>query len=137
MDYINSRDSRRLSARDSMRAMERACLEHDVRISIRKTVSARSRLFLGAAFGVPFTFYFVFNWFAPGGVWNNHRAASGAYMNYMQTFMYRTKTTTEIYRPEIALKEQASSLGDYTRRIAKQRQEGTVPEGVHHPSSWL
>ena len=120
-----------------MRALEKAVLEADIRVALRKNVTVRARLLLGLSFAFPFGLYFIFNLMAPGGVMQNHRASSGAYMNFMQTFMYRQKSTTEIYRPEIALKEQASSLNEYSRRIAKQRQEGTVREGVHHPSSWL
>ena len=137
MEYINSTASRQLSARDNMRALEKAVLEQDIRVALRKSVTTRARLLLGLAFAFPFSCYFVYHLVAPAGVMQNHRASSGAYLSFMQTFMYRQRSATEVYRPEIALKEQASSLNDYTRRIAKQRQEGTLPQGVHHPSSWL
>ena len=137
MEHINSTASRQLNPRENMRALEKAALEQDIRVALRKNVTVRARLLLGISFALPFSVYFMYHLAAPAGVMQNHHAASGAYMNFMQTFMYRQKSMTEIYRPEIHLKEQASSLNDYTRRIAKERKEGTLREGVHHPSSWL
>ena len=42
MEYINSTASRQLSASNNMRALEKAVNESDVRVALRKTVSARA-----------------------------------------------------------------------------------------------
>ena len=105
MEYINSTTSRKLAARDNMRALEKAINEQDVRIALRKTVQARASIFLGVIVVLPFSCYFLFNIAAPHGVMQNYKASSGAYLHYMQTFLYRQKSLTETYRPEIALKE--------------------------------
>ena len=68
MDYINSTSSRKLSARENMRALEKVINEADVRISLRKTVAARVSLSLGILCAVPFSCYFIFHVAAPHGV---------------------------------------------------------------------
>ena len=137
MEHINSTATRQISSRENMRALEKACLEADIRVNLRKVAETRARFFLGAFISVTFSTYFLYHFFAPGGVMQNHRTSQGAYMHYMQTFMFRQKSTTDMLRPEILLKEQNSSLGQYARRIENQRKEGTAAEGVHHPTTWL
>ena len=137
MEYINSTASRQLTPAENMRALERAVQEADIRISIRKAKHVNARLAIGLSVAFPLSLYFMYHTVAPTGVMQNHKASSGAYMNFMQTFMQKPRSITETYRPEIAMKQQASALNDYTRRVEKQRQEGALASSVHHPTSWL
>ena len=79
----------------------------------------------------------IYQFFAPSGVMQNYKASSGAYMHFTQSWMQKTRTTTAIYRPEIERATQMGVLHNYTKKIEAQRTAGTLPEGVHHPSSWL
>ena len=137
MEYINSTASRKLTPAENMRALERAVLEADIRIQVRKARYADARFTLVMLVGFPVSTYFLYHLAAPYGVMMNHKASSGGYMGFIQNFMSRPKTVTEQYRPEIALKQNASYLNDYSRRIERQRKEGSLTEGLHHPKSWL
>ena len=79
----------------------------------------------------------IFHFFAPSGVMQNYKASSGAYMNYAMTWMLKPRSMTNIYRPELEWAAQGGALHVYTKKIEAQRKEGTLPEGVYHPTSWL
>ena len=78
----------------------------------------------------------IYHLFAANGVMHNHKTSSGAYMAFAQNWMFRPRSITSIYRPEIENAYQSSPLTAYTKKIEAQRAEGTLPEGVHHPTSW-
>ena len=103
---------------------------------MRRTVTARVSISLGALVAIPLGSYLVYHYMAPGGVMHNYKASAGAYMYWPQNFMYRPKTSQEIYRPEFFFKETASSLHTYTRKIQQKRAAGELEEGVHHPDAW-
>ena len=86
-------------------------------MKIRLDSSAKSRLVLGVAFAVPFATYMLYGFLAPGGVMQNHRASSGAYMYYAQNFLGPSRSFQQIYRPEFYQKEQAMSLYAYSKKI--------------------
>ena len=136
MDALNSTESRKLSPVENMQRLEKAVVIADQRIRMRREVAARASITLGLLVAVPLSTYLLYHWFAPGGVMQNYKASSGAYMFWAQNFMYRPKSQTAIYRPEINLKEQSGSLHKYTQRVAAKRVAGELPEGVHHPSMW-
>ncbi len=136
MEEINLMESRKLSPQESMARLERAVNAADQRIRMRRTMSARVSITLGAGVALPLGAYMVFHYLAPGGVMHNYKAAAGAYMYWPQNFMYRPKSHQEIYRPEFYFKETASSLHTYTKKIADRRKAGDLPEGVHHPDAW-
>ena len=136
MDALNSVSSRQLTPSESMAKLERAMAMADQRIAIRKNVVGRSQVTLMLIGGFPLSCYLLYNWFAPGGVMMNMKASSGAYMYWPQNFMYRAKSTRTIYRPEFDNKEVYSPLSHYSRRVAAQREAGTLPENVFNPTSW-
>ena len=87
----------------------------------------------------PLAIYFVYNFFAPNGVMQNHKASSGNYMYWAQNFMYTFKPQTQIWRPEFYNRETQTSLHMYSRKIAalkKQEGESTLTPGVHYPTIW-
>lgn len=57
-------------------------------------------------------------------------------MYWSQNFLYRSKSQTQIYRPELNWKEQSGSLHRYTQKVTAKRAAGELPEGVHHPQAW-
>jgi hypothetical protein len=119
-----------------MAKLERAVAHADQRIVIRKNVIGRAQVSLMLLGGFPLSAYLLYNWFAPGGVMQNMKASSGAYMYWPQNFMYRPKTQREMYRPEYDNKEMYTPLSAYSRRVAAQREAGTLPENVFNPTSW-
>ena len=78
----------------------------------------------------------IYNFFAAGGVMQNYKSSSGAYMHYAQNWLLKPRSTTAIYRPEIEMANQATPLTVYTKKIEGKRQDGSLPEGVHYPTSW-
>ena len=121
-----------------MRNLEKAILVGDQRIRMRRTAVANSQIALVVLFAVPFGSYMVYNFFAAGGVMQNYKASSGAYMNYAMTFMLKPKSITATFRPELDVTNQHAALSVYTQKIEAARREGKeLPEGVHHPTSWL
>ena len=81
---------------------------------MRREVAARASIFLGAIVAFPLSFYLIYHLFAPGGVMQNYKAASGGYMNWTQQFLQKYRPQTMVYRPELMLKEQSTSLHVYT-----------------------
>jgi len=136
MDALNSLESKKLAPSENMRRLEREIVKADQRLRIRRDVTSRASVTLAMLVMFPVASYMVYHCFAPNGVMNNHRATSGAYMYYAQTFLYRMRGPTAMFRPEIEFKEQAGSLYAYTERVEKQRADGTLQEGVHHPTAW-
>ena len=49
---------------------------------MRRVATGRAQISLVVAFAVPFSTYMLYNFFAPGGVMQNYKASSGAFMNY-------------------------------------------------------
>ena len=136
MEQLNSTTSRQLSPAENMQRLEKAIFAADARLKIRMDQSARSRIILGCLFAAPFSMYMIYHMFAPQGVMQNHRASAGAYLYWAQNFLGPSKTFQQIYRPEFYLKEQNLSLYAYTNKIAQKRADGTVEEGVFHPTAW-
>ena len=136
MDALNSAGSRKSAPAANMRVLEQACLEADARIRMRRVAATNAQMFLVVGFGVPFCSYLIYNFFAANGVMQNYKTSSGAYMNYAMTWMLKPKLATPVYRPEIDIARQAGPLVAYTRKIEAQRADGTLPEGVHHPTHW-
>ena len=136
MEALNSTSSRGVSAQQNMRNLETAIKVADQRIRMRRLEAGRSQIALAVAFAIPFSTYMLYNFFAPGGVMQNYKASSGAYMNYASNWMLKPRSMTSIYRPEIEMAQQQSPLAAYTKKIEKQRADGSLPDGVHHPTSW-
>ena len=136
MDALNSRSSRQVSASQNMKQLEKACFQADQRILLRKHANTRAGAILAMGVYAPLATYLLYHFFAPTGVMQNHRAATGAYGHYMQNFLSLPTSQTTIYRPELALTEQGASLAMYSKKIEKKRGTGELPEGVHHPSYW-
>ena len=103
---------------------------------MRRQANIYSQLALGLLVGVPTVWYVSYNLFAPSGVMHNYKASSGAYLHYTQNWLSKQRSMTSIYRPEIEQAIQQSPLVAYTRKIEAKRADGSVPEGIHHPSSW-
>ena len=55
----------------------------DIRMKVRIDQGAKTRLLLGAAFAIPFSWYMIYNIFAPTGVTNNFRSSNGAYFYWV------------------------------------------------------
>ena len=136
MDALNSTSSRRASPAENMRTLEKAIGAADQRIRMRRTANSNAQIALTLAFGVPFCSYLIYNFFAAGGVMQNYKASSGAYMFYAQNWLIRPRSQTSTYRPEIDLAVQSSPLVQYTKKVEAARKEGTLPEGINHPTSW-
>ena len=137
MDALNSTSSRAVTPQQNMRNLEKAILVGDQRIRMRRTASGNAQLSLALLFVIPFSSYMIFNFFAAGGVMQNYKASSGAYMAYAMTFMMKPRSITSTFRPELEFSSQSGALHNYTKKIEAQRKAGTLPEGVHHPTSWL
>ena len=137
MEALNSTSSRHATAQENMRSLEKAITTADQRIRIRRYAVANAQLTLAMGFFVPFCSYMIYHCFAAGGVMQNYKSSSGAYMNYAQTWMLKPRMMTNIYRPELEFGQQGAPLHMYTQKIEGQRRDGTLPEGVHHPTSWL
>ena len=103
-------EARALSPQESMSRLEREVMAADQRIRMRRNVTVRASLTLGVAFAVPCSMYMVYHLFAPAGVMQNYKASSGAYLYWLQNFLYRPKTFQEMFRPEVWQMERASSL---------------------------
>jgi hypothetical protein len=136
MESLNSAESRKMSAGESLARLERACNMADQRLRIRKDIAGKSSVALATIVGIPLASYMIYNFFAPGGVMQNAKASSGAYAYFPQNFMHKQRTPRAVYRPELDYKETHSSLFKYTERIEKQRAEGTLTPGVYHPTAW-
>ena len=136
MDALNSTASRKSTPAANMRALEKACLEADARIRMRRLGSVNAQICLATAFCIPFSTYLIYNFFAANGVMQNYKTSSGAYMNYAMTWMLKPKLAIATYRPELEMARQAAPLVAYTKKIEAQRAEGTLPEGNHHPTHW-
>ena len=136
MDALNSVDSKKLSPQENMRRLEREIAKADQRIRIRRDMGGKAHLTLGLLVALPLCSYMIFHMFAPNGVMNNHKATSGTYLYFAQTFLYRMRGPTAMYRPEIEYKETSSSLYAYSARVEQQRADGTLEHGKHHPTAW-
>ena len=136
MDALNSTSSRALTPAENMRSLEKAINVADQRIRMRRLSNAHAQRVLAIGFAFPFGCYMVFNFFAAGGVMQNYKSSSGAYMNYAQNWLLKPRSITSVYRPEIEMANQATPLTAYTKKIEGKRQDGSLPEGVHHPTSW-
>uniref|UniRef100_A0A7S3HY61 Uncharacterized protein n=1 Tax=Favella ehrenbergii TaxID=182087 RepID=A0A7S3HY61_9SPIT len=136
MEALNSTSGRKTAPAQHMRSLEKAVFEADSRIRMRRVGATNAQLFLTVGFAIPFCSYLIYNFFAAGGVMQNYKTSSGAYMNYAMTWMLKPRSATSIYRPEIEMAQQSMPLVAYTRKIEAQRADGSVPEGVHHPTSW-
>ena len=121
---------------ENMQRLEKAINIADQRIRIRREVNVRVSLTLGAIVAVPLAYYLIYHSMGAHGYVQGWKSSSGAYMNFTQSFLYRPKTQTAIYRPEILMKEQSSSLQLYTRKIEAKRASGELPEGTVHPTAW-
>ena len=82
MDALNSSTSRKAAPSQHMRNLEKAVLIADQRIRMKRVATTNAQLFMVAGFGVPFCSYLIYNFFAAGGVMQNYKASSGAFMNY-------------------------------------------------------
>ena len=81
MDALNQVDSRtQYSAVENMQRLERAILHADQRSKIRRDITSRAQLTLACLVMGPLALYFVYNFFAPNGVMQNHKASAGNYM---------------------------------------------------------
>ena len=81
MDALNQVDSRtQYTAVENMQKLERAILLADQRSKIRRDITSRAQLSLACLVMGPIALYFVYNFFAPNGVMQNHKASSGNYM---------------------------------------------------------
>ena len=136
MEFLNSASSRSRTPTENMRALEKAVCEADQRINMRRIATSRAQIALALGFGGPLVGYLIYHFFAPNGVMQNYKTASGAYMNFAQTWMYRPRSITSVYRPEVETAFQSSPLVAYTKKIEAQRADGSLPEGVYHPTSW-
>ena len=139
MDSLNSSSSRKTAPAQHMRNLEKAILQADQRIRMRRVASTNAQLIWVGMFSVPFCSYLIYNFFAAGGVMQNWKSSSGAYMYYAQNWMLKPRSATAVYRPEIEMAQQSAPLVAYTRKIEAQRAAGELPEGadaVHHPTSW-
>ena len=138
MEALNSTSSRAASPAENMRALEKAIREADQRVVMRRAGTGYAQAAMVMAFGFPFCTYMLYNFFAPGGVMQNYKASSGAYMNFTQNWLMRPRTITAIYRPEIDNARQMAPLHMYTKKIESKRAAGdALPEGLHQPSSWF
>ena len=136
MDALNSAASRKSTPAANMRALEKACLDADARIRLRRVGAVNAQMIMSIGVMVPFSAYLIYNFFAANGVMQNYKTSSGAYMNYAMTWMLKPKLAIATYRPEIEMARQAAPLNAYTRKIEAQRADGSLPEGVHHPTHW-
>ena len=136
MEALNSTANRKVTPQQNMRNLEKAILMADQRVRMRRVGVANAQIFLVVGFTTPFATYLLYNFFAPGGVMQNYKASSGAYLNYMQNWLAKPKTATQIYRPEIDMVYQQSALVNYTRKIEHQKAEGAVQADLHHPTAW-
>ena len=105
MDALNSASSRTMTPAENMQRLEKAVNIADQRIRIRREVSARVSLTLGAVVAFPLAYYLIYHSLGGHGYVQGWKSSSGAYMNFAQTFLYRPKTQTAIFRPEILMKE--------------------------------
>ena len=137
MEQLNSTASRSMNPQENMRALEKAINVADQRIRMRRQAVANGQITMSLLFLIPFGSYMIYNFFAPGGVMQNYKASSGAYMAYPKTWMLKQRSMTNIWRPEIEFTSQAGALHAYTRKIEAQKAAGTAPEGVYQPTSWL
>ena len=137
MDALNSTTSRQVSPSQNMRNLEKAVAVGDQRIRMRRTAAGNAQMSLVFLFTIPFGSYMIYNLFAAGGVMQNYKTSSGAYMNYAMNFMLKPRSITATFRPELELANQSGALHNYTRKIEAQRQAGELPEGGRHPTSWL
>ena len=135
MEALNNVESRKLSPQENMQRLERAILHSDQRIRIRRDVTARAAVALGFFVAVPLSTYLIYHIFAPYGVMHNHKSGSGTYMHGIQNVMYRLHSQTSVWRPEIDIKEQSSSLFEYSKRIEARRAAGEEVEG--RQTNWL
>ena len=110
MEALNSVEARSATPQQRMQMLEKEIAAADQRIRMRRNVTSRVSLSLGVLAAVPLSMYMVYHLFAPSGVMQNYKASSGAYLYWLQNFMYRPKTFTEMFRPEIWQYERASSL---------------------------
>ena len=136
MDSLNSIESRKLAPGDNMQKLEKAIAIADQRIRMRRDVAARVSLFWGTIVALPMCSYMIYHFFAPHGVMQNHKQSSGTYLYWASNFLYRTKSTTQTWRPEQYFKETTGSLHMYTKKIQAKRAAGELTEGVHHPEIW-
>ena len=136
MESLNSSSSRRVSPQQHMRNLEKAVLAADQRVKMRKMGAVNAQLILGVAFALPFSSYMIWNLFSSSGVMQNYKASSGAYMHFASNFLIKPRSHTYIYRPEIEMAQQQGPLVAYTKKIEAQRAQGSLPEGIHHPTSW-
>ena len=120
-----------------MRALEKAIIEADQRVVMRRAGTGYAQAALALGFGIPFATYMLYNFFAPGGVMQNYKASSGAYMNFTMVWLLKPRTMTATYRPEIDNARQMAPLQMYTKKIESKRANGdALPEGLHQPTSW-
>ena len=137
MDSINSSDARKVHPSENMQRLEKAITVADQRLRMRRSVNARVSISLQAAIAAPVTLYLMYHFLAPSGVMQNFKATNGAYMFWLQNFLYPIKSATETFRPEMYFKEMSGSLVVYTKKIEQKRAAGEATEGVHHPKNWL
>ena len=114
MDALNSVESKKMSPSQSMAHLEKVINVADQRLRMRRDIAAKASVTLGFLDAIPLSSYMLYHLFAPSGVMQNHKASSGAYLYWMQNFMYKGKSQTAIYRPEFNFKETSSSLFRYT-----------------------
>lgn len=77
---MNSVESRKVPAVESMQRLEQAILHADQRSRIRRDVTARAQLTVGIAVLLPVGMYFLYHLLHPNGVMNNHKSPAGNYM---------------------------------------------------------
>mmetsp|Transcript_42189 Transcript_42189/g.30369 ORF Transcript_42189/g.30369 Transcript_42189/m.30369 type:complete len:93 (-) Transcript_42189:222-500(-) len=92
MEAINSTESRKLHSSENMKRLEKAINISDQRIRMKRNVNARVSVSLTFLAGAPLTFYLLFHWMAPSGVMMNFKATNGAYMYWVQNFLYPIKS---------------------------------------------
>ena len=138
MEALNSVESRKLTAIESMQRLELAILHSDQRCRIRRDLTARAQLAVGFTVLFPFSLYFMYNLLHANGVMHNHKSAAGNYMYWPQNFMYTFKPQTQIWRPEFYNRESQTSLQMYSRKIQRLRklEDNTLTAGVHYPVVW-
>ena len=137
MDALNSTSSRQVSPQENMRAIEKAVKVADQRIRMRRTANANAQIGLTMLVAVPLSYYLVYNLFGASGAWHNAFSSSGAYLDQLRHFMERPRTGTQMFRPELHIANQSGALAAYSKKVEARRAEGTLPEGVAQPTSWL
>ena len=136
MDELNSLEARKLSPGDRIEKLTQAIVRSDQRIRIRKEVSMRGGFMWCALFGAPISWYVVYHYFAPEGVMQNYKSATGMHLYWMNSFMLRPRSLTERFMPEIHYKEQGKYAHVQAVRIKEKQKVNPDAYGGFKPYIW-